>query len=204
MNAPGNRKKNTESDEVADSNAPSEKIAGTPRTAESSGACSPEAVSSSLKLPHLLFIAPLIAAADQIVKTIVVRRLYLHESITVIPDILSLTRIHNSGIAFGLFPDMSDVFTVVNLISILAVLYFYLSVRPRGALLGIGCGLIMGGALGNLIDRFRLDYVVDYINFSFWPAFNVADMAVTSGVALLMIGFFREEKGPERDASDTA
>jgi signal peptidase II len=61
----------------------------------------------------------------------------------------------------------------------------------------------MGGALGNLIDRFRLKYVVDYIYFSFWPAFNVADSAVTIGVALLVLAFFRGEKGARQDASDT-
>ena len=101
------------------------------------------AESSSLGLPHLLLIMSFIALVDQIVKAIVVHHLYLHESISVLPGILTITRIHNSGIAFGLFPGMPDIFVVVTLISMLAVLYFYLSVSPRGFLLTIGCSLIM-------------------------------------------------------------
>ena len=179
-----------------------EKINGESGVAESSDV-SLRSESFSLGLPHLLLIMSFIALIDQIVKAIVVRNLYLHESISVLPGILTITRIHNSGIAFGLFPGMPDIFMVVTLVSMLAVLYFYLSVSPRGFLLTIGCGLIMGGALGNLIDRFRLKYVVDFVYFSFWPAFNVADSAVTIGVALLMITFFRGEKGVGQDASDT-
>jgi signal peptidase II len=168
-----------------------------------SGDASLRAESFLRGLPHLLLIMSFIALTDQIVKAIVVRHLYLHESISILPGILTITRIHNTGIAFGLFPGIPDVFTVVVLVSMAAVLYFYLSVSPRGALLTIGCGLIMGGALGNLIDRYRLKYVVDFIYFSFWPAFNVADSAVTIGVALLMITFFRGEKGAGQNASDT-
>jgi signal peptidase II len=121
----------------------------------------------------------------------------------VIPGIFSITRIHNTGIAFGLFPGLPDVFMVVTLISMLVVLFFYLTATPRGALLTAGCGLILGGAVGNLIDRFRLHYVIDFIDFNFWPAFNIADSAVTIGVALLMLSFFRAEKGTLGDASDT-
>jgi signal peptidase II len=198
----GNQKKNTESAKNAGSDMSLENTNGDSGVTESSDV-SLRAESSSLGLPHLLLLMSFIALVDQIVKAIVVRNLHLHESISVLPGILTITRIHNSGIAFGLFPGMPDIFMVVTLISMLAVLYFYLSVNPRGILLTIGCGLIMGGALGNLIDRFRFKYVVDFVYFSFWPAFNVADSAVTIGVALLMITFFRGEKGVGQDASDT-
>jgi signal peptidase II len=199
LNAPENQKKNIESEDNAGSSMSPKKNNDDSGVAESNDISLPE-VSSSRGIPHLLLIMSFIAAVDQFVKAIVVHNLRLHESIPVLPGVLTITRIHNSGIAFGLFPGMPDIFMVVTLISMLAVLYFYLSVHPRGILLTIGCSLIMGGALGNLIDRFRLKYVVDFIYFSFWPAFNVADSAVTIGVALLMITFFRNEKGVGQDA----
>ena len=198
LNAPGSQRKNTSSDEPAQTNLKPAGVAG------STGSFWFEVTSSPHKFIPLLLIMFLIAVSDQIVKAVIVNQLRLYDSINVIPGILSIMRIHNSGIAFGLFPGMPDVFSVVTLISILAVFYFYASVSPKTILLTAACGLIMGGAVGNLIDRFRLGYVVDFINFSFWPAFNVADSAISIGVALLMISFFRGEKGAELDVSNTS
>jgi signal peptidase II len=158
----------------------------------------------SLKLPFLLSIAFIVTLADQLTKWIVVHTMSLHESIQIIPGIFSITRIHNSGIAFGLFPGIPDVFMVVTLLSMLIVIYFYLTVEPRTVALAVGCALILGGALGNLLDRFRLHYVVDFINFNFWPAFNIADSAVSIGVALLLLNFLLEKKGVAEDASHLA
>lgn len=154
-----------------------------------------------LRLPLLAGIALLATLIDQATKLVVVNSLYLHESIPVIPQVFAITRVHNSGIAFGLFPGLPDVFMVITLASMLIVLYFYLTVEPRTFLLTIGCGLILGGAMGNLLDRFRYEYVVDFLHFSFWPAFNVADSCVSIGVALLLFSFFREKKGMVEDAS---
>jgi signal peptidase II len=150
-----------------------------------------------------LCIAAAVAFADQATKAIVVSHLHLYQSIELIPRILAITHIHNSGIAFGLFPGIPDVFMVVTLFSMLIVLYFYLTTRGRSLLLSVGCALILGGAMGNLLDRARLGYVVDFIDFSFWPAFNVADSGVSMGVALLLIVLLREQKGSAEDASDT-
>ena len=198
LNAPGSQRKNTSSDEPAQTNLKPAGVAG------STGSFWFEVSSSPQKFIPLLLIMFLIAVSDQIVKAVIVNQLRLYDSINVIPGILSIMRIHNSGIAFGLFPGMPDVFSVMNFISIFAVFYFYASVSPRTILLTAACGLIMGGAVGNLIDRVRMGYVVDFINFSFWPAFNVADSAISIGVALLMISFFRGEKGTELDVSNTS
>jgi len=141
---------------------------------------------------------------DQLTKWIVASSMYLHESYTVIPRIFSIMRIHNTGIAFGLFPGIPDVFMIVNLISIFVVFYFYATLEYRSVWMTVGCGLILGGATGNLLDRFRLGYVVDFINFSFWPTFNVADSCVSTGVVLLLIGFFTAEKMAKDNASDSA
>ena len=198
LNAPGSQRKNTSSDEPAQTNLKPAGVAGP------TGSFWFEVTSSPHKFIPLLLIMFLIAVSDQIVKAVIVNQLRLYDSINVIPGILSIMRIHNSGIAFGLFPGMPDVFSVVTLISILAVFYFYASVSPRTILLTAACGLIMGGATGNLIDRVRFGYVVDFIDFSFWATFNIADSAVSIGVALLMISFFRGEKGAELDVSNTS
>lgn len=148
-----------------------------------------------LRLPLLLGIIFIITLADQVTKWIVIHRLLLYESAPIVSGVLSITRVHNSGIAFGLFPGLPDVFMVITLVSMAIVLYFYVTVEPRTLPLAIACGLILGGATGNLIDRFRFGYVVDFIDFSFWPAFNIADSSVSVGVALLLLNFFLEKKG---------
>lgn len=203
MNARGNQKKNTEPDRGARRGTPEGEASGYGRSpAVSDLSASPTPV-SSLRLPHLLCIASLIAILDQLTKWIVVSRLHLHESVPLIQGLFSITRIHNSGIAFGFFPGLPNLFMVITLMSMFVVVYFYVSVKTHTTLLTIGCALILGGAMGNLLDRFRIGYVVDFVNFSFWPAFNVADSAVSIGVVLLLITFFREKEGQTEDASDT-
>lgn len=203
MNALGNQKKNTESG-AAGSDTSAREAMEKPQPAGSNGASAQAGSASPLKIIPLLTVAGLIAVADQIVKAVVVHRLDVYESIPVIPGLFSIMHIHNPGIAFGMFQDApANLFTVITLISMVVVVYFYIIATPRGTLLTLGCSSILGGALGNLVDRFRLGYVVDFINFSFWPAFNVADSAVTIGVALLMLSFFLEERGNRRNASDT-
>lgn len=205
MNARANQKKSTEPGDAAGPDTVKGKPAERMRDPAVGGGRGSGAPAQSLKLPLFLSIASLVAFADQVVKAIVVRHLYLHDSIVVIPEFFSITRIHNNGIAFGLFQDrLPEVFTIITLMSMLAVLYFYLTISPRSTLLTVGCSLILGGALGNLIDRFRLGYVVDFINFGVWPAFNLADSAVSIGVFLLMVSFFRGEKGQVEDAPRTA
>lgn len=204
MNARGNQKRNTEQGGEVFSHA-SDGMA--PESGESQIASDVSASpvpSRPLRIPHLLCIALLIVILDQFTKWIVASSFYLHESHMVVPRILSITRIHNTGIAFGMLPGMSDVLMVVTFASIIVVFYFYLTLEYRNNWITVACGLIIGGAVGNLLDRFRLGYVVDFIHFSFWPAFNVADSSVSVGVGLLMIGFFLAEREAKRNASNTA
>jgi signal peptidase II len=157
---------------------------------------------ASFHLPLFLAVVLLIPLADQLTKWLIVTRLSLHESIPVIDGLLRITRIHNSGIAFGFFPGLPKLFTGVTVLSMLVVLYFYLTIQPRTRLVAAGCALILGGAAGNLTDRIQYGYVVDFINFSFWPAFNVADSAVSVGVATLLVNFFLENKEAKAHASN--
>ena len=113
-----------------------------------------------------------------------------------------ITRVHNSGGIFGLFQDQSFALTIFALVGI-TVLFVYVFGIYRyypsldGMLGRIALGLILGGTVGNLIDRFRFGYVTDFIDFSFWPAFNIADSAVTVGVIIFaysLLDIFQAEK----------
>lgn len=105
-----------------------------------------------------------------------------------------ITHIGNTGIAFGLFSGGSMIFALVALV-VTAVLFYYNYSLPSGHIaLRIILGVILGGALGNLIDRLRQGYVTDFLDFGPWPVFNVADMAVVFGALTLAWLMWREEK----------
>jgi len=143
-----------------------------------------------------LWIALAVVVLDQIVKAIVRREIALNESITVIPGFFDLTRVHNTGTAFGFMNSTDFPFKTVILaciaIGALAALAMYAATLPADQWLArIGLALILGGAAGNLIDRVTEGYVVDFVDlywsgWHFW-AFNVADAAITVGVALMIL-----------------
>jgi len=143
-----------------------------------------------------LWIALAVVVLDQIVKAIVRREIALNESITVIPGFFDLTRVHNTGTAFGFMNSTDFPFKTVILaciaIGALAALAMYAATLPANQWLArIGLALILGGAAGNLIDRITAGYVVDFVDlywsgWHFW-AFNVADASITVGVALMIL-----------------
>jgi signal peptidase II len=143
-----------------------------------------------------LWIALAVVALDQMVKAIVRREIELNESITVIPGFFDLTRVHNTGTAFGFMNATDFPFKTVILacvaIGALAALAMYAATLPANQWLArIGLALILGGAAGNLIDRITEGYVVDFVDlywsgWHFW-AFNVADASITVGVALMIL-----------------
>jgi signal peptidase II len=147
-------------------------------------------------------IVAIVIVLDQFTKWQVARGMRLHESIPVIPDIFHLTYIRNSGAAFGFLAGSQAGFRMVffGLTSVLAlVLLGTIYARLSGVdwIGQISVALVFGGALGNLIDRVRLGEVIDFLDFSIfgyhWPAFNVADTAITIGVALLLWHFFLQK-----------
>jgi len=133
---------------------------------------------------------------DQITKAAVLHAVPLYESIPVIPGFFSITHIHNSGGAFGLLADQGPwirkgVFLVMSSVAVVIILYFYHKTPKTHPWLAAGLALIFGGAIGNLIDRFRFGKVVDFLDFyigtAHWPAFNVADSAITVGVGIFIL-----------------
>jgi signal peptidase II len=150
-----------------------------------------------------------IVLLDQLTKALVRPRLVLHESVEVIPSLLNLTRVHNTGAAFGMlstadFPFKTALLTLVALAAFCGITWYALTVplRDRVARLGVAC--VLGGAVGNLIDRSTAGYVLDFVDFywrgwHFW-AFNVADAAITVGVTLMILDIL----GLGHRASDSA
>jgi signal peptidase II len=104
-------------------------------------------------------------------------------SVPILGEYVRLTYVENRGAAFGLFQDQTAFFVVVGIVVIAVILGSYRYMPEPGWVLNVSLGLQMGGAIGNLIDRIRVGYVVDFIDLTFWPVFNVADSAICVGVA---------------------
>ena len=100
---------------------------------------------------------------------------------------LSLTHTTNSGIAFGLFPTRTSLVALVGLSAVAAMVVFFGRVGGDDARLAPAFGLLAGGTLGNLLDRLRFGRVTDFVELRFWPAFNLADVFIVTGVVLLML-----------------
>ncbi len=138
-------------------------------------------------LPVLIFAG--VIAADQWSKQWILEHLGpvpLMKVIPIIEDWLRIVYWRNTGVAFGLFQNNSNLFQWVALLITLGAIYAYVRHLPNNKLLvQVSMGLILGGALGNVIDRIRLGYVVDFIQVGWWPIFNLADSAITVGATLL-------------------
>jgi signal peptidase II len=126
-----------------------------------------------------------VVAVDQVAKALVVDNLARGERRDLVLGI-DLVHVRNSGIAFGLFDGGGAVLTVMTLAA-LALLLVYFATHTSRPLLWLATGLLVGGALGNLLDRARDGAVTDFIDLPLWPAFNVADMAITAGVIALLL-----------------
>jgi signal peptidase II len=99
----------------------------------------------------------------------------------------------NTGTACGYFPQFSIIFTFAPLLIVPIVVFFYRQQTNPGWLLSLGTGLIIGGAFGNLLDRIRLGFVLDFVQILNWPVFNVADSAISTAVVILLFWSLRED-----------
>ena len=137
-------------------------------------------------------VIPLVAlgvfAADQATKYLVSTNLELNQSwypISFLKPIFAITYIHNTGAVFGILQNQNLFFTIVATVVIIAILYYVRSAARLDILVAVSLGLQLGGACGNLLDRLRYGYVIDFIHLSFWAISNVADASITLGVILL-------------------
>ncbi len=159
-----------------------------------------------LKLDDLLLPATtaVILFVDQVSKHLVTTWLKEGQCWDVAPwltPILRLTHVTNTGAAFGLFPRWGNLFVVVAALVILMIVVYYWNLSDGQWLVRIALGLQLGGALGNLIDRLRWGFVVDFIDLNFWPlhnwpVFNLADASIVAGVVLLgLLMMWEEQRG---------
>jgi signal peptidase II len=154
-----------------------------------------------------LVIAVVVVVLDQWTKSLVRTRLDLHESIDVVAGWLSLTRVHNTGAAFGMlngvdFPFKPALLVIVAGMALAGVAWYAASLPVDNRLARIGLAGVLGGAIGNLIDRATAGYVLDFVDafwndWHFW-AFNVADAAITLGVVCLMLDVLLDSLGYRR------
>ena len=141
-------------------------------------------------------LAGLVIVIDQITKLYIAHHFNLHESVRVIPNFFNLTYIRNTGAAFGLLSKAPEsfripFFIIIPLVALTVIVLVFKKTHETELLMITSLSLILGGAVGNFIDRLRFNYVIDFLDFHWfykyhWPAFNVADSAIVVGVGLLI------------------
>lgn len=149
--------------------------------------------------------AALILVADQITKYLVATQLEVGQSVDLIPwlaPVFSITHVTNTGVAFGMFQGLGSLFAIAHIIAAVVIILYSRRLPPGQRALQLALGLALGGSIGNLIDRIRQGYVVDFFDVNFWPlqdfpVWNVADNSIVVGVAL-MIGLLMWEERQER------
>jgi len=148
------------------------------------------------KYLKLFIVAGLVMIIDQVTKAMILKTLPLYTSVPVIPEFFSLTHIQNPGAAFGFMANQNSslyktALLLITSTAVCALFFLYQKIPRSHPLLATGFALVFGGAIGNLIDRIRFGKVVDFLDFYIenlhWPAFNVADSAITVGMSIILI-----------------
>jgi len=146
-----------------------------------------------LKNPNCLFFgsAIILVLLDQFTKWWIINNISVHSAIQLIPNFLQISHITNKGAAFGILPSFTTALSWFSIIVIGGILYYHKTLTKKISTAVLG-GLLLGGTLGNLIDRLTFGFVIDFIDFSFWPAFNIADSAITISVIFFIIVCWKE------------
>lgn len=138
---------------------------------------------------------------DQVTKGLVIASIGLNQRVEVLGDVVVLWHVRNQGAAFSLFQGGQLLFYAVTILALAMLVYFSRALRGRGALLHVVLGLVLGGTLGNLVDRVRLGYVTDFVSVGIgdlrWPTWNVADASLVVGILALVayLTFFDTQRG---------
>lgn len=152
----------------------------------------------------LLSFTGVILCLDQATKLWIVDNYHLGESHPIISGFFNITYVRNPGAAFGIFADYPPqfripFFIIIPIVALIVIGILFYKLKDEQRLQATALAMILGGALGNFIDRIKLKYVIDFLDF-YWgdkyhfPAFNVADSAITIGVGILMISLFKEAR----------
>ena len=156
-----------------------------------------------------LAIAVAVVIVDQLTKQWIMTNFALHEQQSIIPGFFDLVYVTNTGAAFGFLAGSKTwlrqvFFIAVSIVALVVIIYAYDHLKKQARIFVYALGLIAGGAVGNLIDRLRFGSVVDFLDFYLgthhWPAFNAADSAITTGVALFLFGTLLQHRKEKRRA----
>lgn len=149
---------------------------------------------NKIKIP-VFFIVLAVLLCDQFSKFVIINKLYLHQSIPLIKGIFHLTLVYNRGAAFGILKNQVPLFIFTSLVAIILIyLNYRQNKKKKSFAYNMSLSLILAGALGNLIDRLFLGYVIDFLDFRIWPVFNIADSAITVGAFFLAYSIVRQKQ----------
>lgn len=137
-------------------------------------------------MPAILNIAALVILLDQATKFLAAKFLEPVQSISVVPNLFHLSYVQNTGIAFGMFQNYPAAWSIIITVSICLLLIGVRFFKHEPFAKRMAYGFILGGAIGNWIDRIRLHHVIDFLDFRVWPVFNIADSFITVGVVLFI------------------
>src|SRR5712691_11498353 len=158
--------------------------------------------------PRRLFlvagVAVLVFALDRVTKIWVEQNIPLHDGRDVVGEYVRIVHTQNTGAAFGLLPERTTLLSVLSVVAVLAIVYYYRRIASNSALVSATLGMQLGGAFGNLLDRVTQGYVVDFVDVGvgdirFW-AFNVADSSIVVGIFVVTIALWYEERRSDRGA----
>ncbi len=146
----------------------------------------------------IFFTALFIFLIDQIIKFYVLKHLYLGQEISIIKNIFSITFVANKGIAFGLFSNYNFPFILISIAVLVCMTLVFIAfnkdaISKARIWIKIAYGLILGGALSNMLDRIRVGEVIDFLDFHIWPVFNIADSAICVGAGIFMLNILRNK-----------
>lgn len=148
----------------------------------------------------VLFISVAIVILDQVTKYLVTLKFYLGESLPVVPGYFNVVRVHNPGAAWGMLGGLNGVLVATSVVVLVVLICFRRAFLTDSRIHRVALGLMAGGIVGNLLDRVRLQYVVDFLDFCWkthhFPSFNVADSAICVGVGLYMLTAFFPARFP--------
>lgn len=149
-------------------------------------------------------ITAVVWGVDRVSKVLVLRQLPLWSSRPLLGRWLSLTHVRNTGAAFGLLRNQVLPLSLVTIALLVSLFFFRKHIEALGLWGRFGIALVLGGALGNLYDRLLLGYVVDFLEFPYFPVFNLADSAIVLGVGLLCLSIWNMDRGERQGAHSSA
>ena len=144
------------------------------------------------KVLTVSLITLLILILDQITKFLVVKNFELNETLPIINSIFHLTYVQNTGAGFGILKNFNFLLISISIAVIIYIFYYFKKIEDNEKLLWILLAFVLAGTIGNLIDRVRFSYVIDFLDFRIWPVFNIADSFITIGIIGLIIYFWKK------------